>query len=143
MLAACQQEARLSDVRPALASAPVTERQSELIPGPILPLQSAENPFHNNQQAINEGQRLFSWFNCTGCHANHGGGAIGPPLTDAEWIYGSEASNIYETILKGRPNGMPSFAGKIPSYQIWQLVAYVQMISHSADKNTDPKDPKK
>ena len=35
-----------------------------------------------------QGKRLFSWYNCIGCHAN-GGGGIGPPLMDDEWIYGS------------------------------------------------------
>ena len=31
--------------------------------------------------------------------------------------------------MKGRPNGMPSFRGRIPEDQIWQLVAYVRSLS--------------
>ena len=32
-------------------------------------------------------------------------------------------------IVEGRPNGMPSFRGKIPDQQIWQLAAYVRAMS--------------
>jgi cytochrome c oxidase cbb3-type subunit 3 len=77
---------------------------------------------------VNEGKRLYQWFNCVGCHAN-GGGDIGPPLMDDKWIYGSEPRNIYQTITEGRPNGMPSFRGKIADAQIWQIVAYVRSMS--------------
>jgi cytochrome c oxidase cbb3-type subunit 3 len=66
--------------------------------------------------------------NCSGCHFQ-GGGGIGPPLMDSEWIYGSEPENIFETIVEGRPNGMPSFRGKLGNDQIWQLVAYVRSMS--------------
>ena len=45
---------------------------------------------------------------------------------DDEWIYGSSPANIYESISEGRPNGMPSWGGHIPDYQIWELVTYVQ-----------------
>jgi cytochrome c oxidase cbb3-type subunit 3 len=51
---------------------------------------------------------------------------------DDEWIYGSRAANIFETIVEGRPNGMPAFRGKIPDAQVWQLVAYVQAMSGNA-----------
>ena len=47
---------------------------------------------------------------------------MGPPLMDDKWIYGSAPENIYATIIQGRPNGMPSFAGKIPTQQVWQIV---------------------
>lgn len=77
---------------------------------------------------ISEGKRLYHWFNCVACHAE-GGGGIGPALMDSKWIYGSEPRQIYATILEGRPNGMPSFRGKIPDAQVWQLVAYVRSMS--------------
>ncbi len=47
---------------------------------------------------------------------------------DAKWIYGSSPENIYDTIVQGRPNGMPAFGGKIPGQQVWQLVAYVRSL---------------
>ena len=61
--------------------------------------------------------------NCNGCHAPHGAGGMGPPLSDAEWIYGSEPAQIFLTVVQGRPNGMPSFAQALPEDDIWKLVA--------------------
>ena len=75
--------------------------------------------------------------NCTGCHA-HGGGAIGPPLMDDNWIYGSQPDQIFATIVEGRPNGMPSFRGKLPDYEIWQLAAYVRSLSGQTPKHAAP-----
>jgi cytochrome c oxidase cbb3-type subunit 3 len=54
---------------------------------------------------------------------------MGPPLIDDQWIYGSDPANIFETIVEGRPNGMPSFRYKIPDNQVWQLTAYVRSMS--------------
>jgi cytochrome c oxidase cbb3-type subunit 3 len=54
---------------------------------------------------------------------------------DDRWIYGSDPENIFSTIVEGRPNGMPSFRGKIPDYQVWQLVAYVQSLSGNVPKD--------
>jgi cytochrome c oxidase cbb3-type subunit III len=54
---------------------------------------------------------------------------------DDRWIYGSDPENIVATIMEGRPNGMPSFRGKIPEYQIWQIAAYVQSLSGMVPKD--------
>jgi cytochrome c oxidase cbb3-type subunit III len=85
-------------------------------------------PYVRNAYAISQGKRLFDWFNCSGCHAN-GGGGIGPPLMDEEWRYGHTPEAIYATIVQGRPHGMPSYRGKIPEQQVWQLVAYVRAVA--------------
>lgn len=85
-------------------------------------------PYEGNAYGVSEGKRLYNQFNCSGCHFQ-GGGGIGPPLMDAQWIYGSAPENIFETIVEGRPNGMPSFRGKIGTDQVWQLVAYVRSMS--------------
>src|SRR5438046_958872 len=74
-----------------------------------------ESEIEGNAFALSEGKRLFYAFNCSGCHAN-GGGGIGPPLMDSEWLYGHEPDAIFTTIARGRPNGMPAFGGKVPPY---------------------------
>jgi len=86
-----------------------------------------KNPYEGNSYAITEGQRLYNWYNCAGCHFR-GGGGIGPALMDKVWIYGGEPGNIYASILEGRPNGMPSWRGKIPEYQIRQIATFVQSL---------------
>jgi cytochrome c oxidase cbb3-type subunit III len=84
--------------------------------------------YAENALALSEGKRLYTYFNCVGCHA-HGGGGMGPPLMDDKWIYGHEPQQVFATIIQGRPNGMPSFGGKIPDYQVWQLAQYVRSMS--------------
>jgi cytochrome c oxidase cbb3-type subunit III len=90
-----------------------------------------------NAYAMSEGKRLFSWMNCSGCHGN-GGGDKGPPLMDEHWIYGSAPEQIFDTIVQGRPNGMPAYRGRIPDAQVWQLVAYVRSISGLASHSAAP-----
>ncbi len=51
---------------------------------------------------------------------------MGPPLTDNLWIYGSDPENIFDTVVKGRPRGMPSFRGRLNNDDIWKVVAYVR-----------------
>ena len=89
--------------------------------------QAMRNPYADNAYAETEGQRLYEWFNCSGCHAR-GGGAIGPPLMADVWRYGKEPGNIYTSIVEGRPNGMPSWRGKLTEYEVWQLVTYVEAL---------------
>jgi cytochrome c oxidase cbb3-type subunit 3 len=96
-----------------------------------------KNEYEENAVALNDGKRLFQWFNCVGCHAQ-GGGGMGPPLMDEQWIYGSEPDQIFATIVEGRPNGMPSFRGKIPDYQVWQLAGYVRSLSRQVAKDVAP-----
>ena len=81
-----------------------------------------------DDEQIAEGRQLFNQYNCSGCHAA-GGGAIGPALMDDEWIYGRGIENIFFTIVEGRPQGMPSYRGRIPDGQIRALAAYVQSLS--------------
>jgi cytochrome c oxidase cbb3-type subunit 3 len=96
--------------------------------------------FDQNSWSMTQGAQLYQAFNCVGCHA-HGGGGMGPPLMDEKWIYGSEPQQIYGSIVYGRPNGMPSFHGKIPDSQVWQIVAYVRSLSGLANPSAaNPRD---
>jgi cytochrome c oxidase cbb3-type subunit 3 len=119
-----------------------TPRQGSL--QPALPLQGGvkqaaedRSPYDGNAYAVNQGKRLYRWFNCNGCHAN-GGGGMGPPLADAQWRYGSSPAQIFASITQGRPQGMPSFGGHIPDDQVWQIVAYVRSMSGQLRKDVAP-----
>lgn len=128
-LTACDREQRRLRESPAGATPSTIVRMSELQPGTAQDTTThIANPYEGNAYAISEGQRLFGWYNCAGCHSN-GGGGMGPALMDEKWIYGSAPENIYATIVQGRPNGMPSFAGRIPTQQLWQIVSYVRSLS--------------
>jgi cytochrome c oxidase cbb3-type subunit 3 len=90
-----------------------------------------------NAYALAQGKLYYRWFNCIGCHAQ-GGGAIGPALMDDSWVYGKDPDAIFATIMEGRPNGMPSFRGRIPEEQAWQIVAYVRSMSGLVTSDAAP-----
>jgi cytochrome c oxidase cbb3-type subunit 3 len=113
---------------------------STLSPGqsaPVATRNAKAEDYVSNAYHLSEGKRLFSWYNCTGCHGNGGGGS-GPALMDGEWRYGGRMENIVATIREGRPNGMPSFRGKVPDEQIWQLAAFVRSLSGNVPKDAAP-----
>ena len=134
---ACEREERGFRVEPPQADRINSKRLTTLQPGEPIPLPPVVNEYEENAYALAEGKRLFSQMNCVGCHAN-GGGAIGPALMDDKWIYGSRPEQIFATIVEGRPNGMPSFHGKLPDYQVWQLAAYVRSLSGQVPKDAAP-----
>ena len=134
----CERERREYHSGPARAASP-GPRLSTLQPGvpqadPVDPigLHYANNAFH-----VSQGGRLYRWFNCNGCHAA-GGGGIGPALMDDEWRYGGRIDQIHASILDGRPNGMPTWRGKLTDQQAWQLAAYVLSMSGNVRKDAAP-----
>ena len=96
---------------------------------------AVQNPYWRSPDAIRDGQRLYDWYNCSGCHAG-GGGGMGPPLMDQRWIYGSRPANLFDVIVEGRPGGMPAFGGKIPADQIWKIIAYIATMGGMQDAGT-------
>jgi cytochrome c oxidase cbb3-type subunit 3 len=133
----CERETRRFRELPPTATADASLRLSPLQPGPPARLVRLRSAYEDNAYAASEGKRLFSQFNCVGCHG-HGGGAMGPPLMDEEWIYGSEPENIFATIVQGRPNGMPAFGGRVAASQVWQLVVYIRSLSGLLAKDVAP-----
>ena len=128
-IAACKREERGFRVK-----TPETDRIQSKALVPIMAGGSpapahVRNDYENNAYAMSEGKRLYSAFNCAGCHSGGGGGGMGPPLIDDVWIYGNAPEQIFATIVEGRPNGMPSFRNKLPNYQVWQLAAYIRSMS--------------
>ena len=94
-------------------------------------------PFESNAYQLNQGKRLYDWFNCKGCHAN-GGGLSGPAFMDGWWRYGPDAVTVFVSIRDGRPNGMPGFRDKLTTDQIWQLSGYVRAVGAWSKKTAYP-----
>jgi cytochrome c oxidase cbb3-type subunit III len=133
----CKKEERPFAEQP-MSNAERSLQVSQLAPGPEHAQASpVKNYYENNAWGMAEGKRLYEFYNCVGCHA-HGGGGMGPPLMDAKWIYGSNPEQIFASIIEGRPNGMPSFRGKIPEEQLWQLVAYVRSVGGLTNTGAEP-----
>jgi len=138
LLAGCDRETRESRGTPVAETTPLPPttdfsagQPQNIPPDPRAKLYEG-NAFH-----IGQGQALFTQMNCVGCHA-HGGGAIGPPLMDDEWRYGGRIEQIVASIVQGRPNGMPSWQGKLTEQQIWELAAYVRSMSGLVPKDVPP-----
>jgi len=139
-LAACQREDR--NFRPPQMG---TQSEEEVVMGSLSP---GETPaaqattgqaqqYEGSAYQVAQGKKNFAQFNCNGCHANGGGGS-GPALMDDKWIYGGRIENIVQSIREGRPNGMPSFRGKLTDEQIWQLAAYVRSLGGNLPKDVAP-----
>jgi cytochrome c oxidase cbb3-type subunit 3 len=139
-LAGCQGEERDFEATPSGATATRSLRMSDVVPGAVETRPHVDNPYEDSAYDVSEGRRLYHWFNCSGCHAEGGGGS-GPALMDNAWIYGSDAANVFATIVQGRPNGMPAFGGRIPENEVWQLVAYVRSMSGLVSKQAAPNRP--
>lgn len=136
LLAACErEERRLNSAHPSGPQQMVS--QVALQPGPNVVADTAEGPYDDNAYSTSEGQQLFNQMNCSGCHAN-GGGGMGPALMDDQWIYGSRPDQIFASIAEGRPNGMPTWKYRLSNQQIWQLVAYVRSLSGLTPKGARP-----
>jgi cytochrome c oxidase cbb3-type subunit III len=140
LVAACDREDREYRSNPVTTQTEEKLALSPLSPGPAAPVEQRSGigqGYEENAYHIAQGKRLYTWFNCTGCHA-HGGGGSGPALMDDRWIYGGQIENIVQTIREGRPNGMPSFRGKVPNDQIWQIAAYVRSMGRNVPKDAAP-----
>lgn len=133
---ACEREQRNFRTAPPAARVDIVT-QSEIQPGQAYTPVQTKNESEYKAYDLSQGKQLFEQYNCSGCHF-HGGGGIGPPLMDDKWIYGGDPQNIFQTIVEGRPNGMPSFRAKIPDAQVWQIVAYVRSMSGQAPKDVSP-----
>lgn len=92
-------------------------------------VQSAvRDPYDGNQGAIEEGRFLYVHMNCAYCHGFDGKGGMGPDLTDQRWRYGASDADIFNSIFRGRAQGMPAWGEMLPQNQIWELVAYVRSL---------------
>lgn len=112
-------------------------RTSELAAGPHGPPPDIRNPYAEEPGALADGRQLYLAFNCAGCHGMAGGGGIGPPLADGDWIYGGSDANIYATIVQGRPNGMPAFGPAMAGEAVWKVAAYVKSLGRGSGENQD------
>jgi cytochrome c oxidase cbb3-type subunit 3 len=143
LLVSCEREQRGFREATAASTSSSAEQKVEFQPAAgstasMAPtISSMADPYEYNAYAVSEGATLYNEYNCVGCHA-HGGGGMGPALIDKDWIYGYKPEEIYKSIVEGRPNGMPSFRGKIADYQVWEIVAFVRSMSGQLRKDVAP-----
>jgi len=95
------------------------------------------NPYEGNPQRIAEGAKMFVAYNCLDCHGADGSGGMGPSFQDSRWHFGGTAGEVFQSIFEGRPDGMPSWGGRLDNEQIWRLVAYVRTLDKGHSVTTE------
>ena len=62
---------------------------------------------------------------CAPCHEEHGGGSIGPNLTDDYWMHGNTHDRMLAIVAYGVPEkGMPGWSTVLTPEQVAQVTAY-------------------
>lgn len=80
---------------------------------------------------IASGQSIFQTA-CAACHANDGGGGVGPNLTDEYWMHGGSIADIFKSIKYGWPDkGMKSWKDDFSPKQIAELSSYIRSLKGS------------
>lgn len=133
-IAGCHDSVKSTSV--ATGGPAIVENPVGPVPGVVQNVHYSVNPYRNDAVALQDGRRLFDWYNCSGCHGGHAGGGMGPSLRDPVWLYGDRDDQIFDSIAHGRSAGMPAWGTKIPEDQIWQLVTYIK--SMGTPQEPDP-----
>jgi cytochrome c(L) len=98
-----------------------------LLLGTVRAEDEPRNPFAGDAAAAAEGKRLFLKMGCYSCHGHEAEGAVGPDLTDDEWIYKPTDSMIFNTIAKGRRGTvMAPFSDQLAPEEIWKIVEFLR-----------------
>ena len=78
-----------------------------------------------NADAVARGQAVFA-ANCVACHGANAEGLVGPNLTDAYWIHGSNPVDVYKTVADGvLAKGMLAWKATLGDGATKDVVAYV------------------
>lgn len=76
-------------------------------------------------EAVKRGEALYV-ANCVACHGTKSEGGVGPNLTDAYWLHGGTAKDIYKVIDKGVVDkGMLAWGAILGGSKVGDVAAYV------------------
>jgi mono/diheme cytochrome c family protein len=98
-----------------------------LLPALALHAQQLTNPYGADPVVAAEGKKLYDAQGCMACHGNNARGAVGPDLTDDEWLRAPSDEMIFNTIKNGRAGTLMSpFRDAMTDEQIWKIVTYLR-----------------
>ena len=100
-----------------------------------------QNPVAADATSVAAGQKLYVK-HCSECHGDTGKGDgemaedLNPKpanLTDADWKHGSSDGEIFVVVRDGvKGTGMKSFAKKMTTHEMWDVVNYLRSIGPKA-----------
>lgn len=95
--------------------------------------------FDESASALSAGQRIFS-ANCAACHAQDGGGGVGPNLTDEYWLHGGSIQDIFRVTKYGIPEkGMIPWQDQLSPEEMQQVSSFIKSLQGTTPAN--PKEP--
>jgi mono/diheme cytochrome c family protein len=119
------------------------------------------NPYKDTQaDVVEQGQKFFRDYSCSGCHGGNGGGGMCPALTNDIWVYGGDDDTLFRLITLGSDElqklgytriGRENVVGPMPPFgliiktsdDLWKMLAFVRSNYHGdpAYKFGAPPDP--
>lgn len=85
------------------------------------------NPLEATDEHVKAGRKAWISSGCMACHGNNARGAVGPDLTDDEWLRAYSDEMVFNTIKRGRSGtAMSGFGDTLTDTQIWQLMTWLQ-----------------
>lgn len=85
------------------------------------------------------GKSIFE-ANCAACHAQDGGGGVGPNLTDDYWLHGGDIKDVFTVIKYGViSKGMVPWEDQLAPQEIQEVASYILSLKGTTPAN--PKDP--
>ncbi len=102
------------------SAAPAAPEVAKAAPG-------MKNPVEGDKEAIEEGKKIFAQ-NCATCHGGNAKGGIGPDLTAKQKKFGNSDGDLYASVSKGRPGGMPEWETSLGRDRVWKVIAYLRSI---------------
>lgn len=95
--------------------------------------------FDESAAALASGKTIFD-ANCAACHAQDGGGGIGPNLTDAYWLHGGGIADIFKIVKYGViEKGMVPWEDQLSPVEIQNVSSYILTLGGTSP--AIPKDP--
>lgn len=123
-------QGRIADYEAEMAAA--RAQASELAAQRSGPTDASLLALAEDDAALELGRTTYGQM-CASCHADDGGGMIGPNLVDDYWIHGNSPMAIHTVIEQGvLPKGMPAWGMMLRPEQIDAMTAYLISIAGSA-----------
>lgn len=124
MIAQYEKEMKVGDAIKSQALAKFEQEMASLTPS-------------KDQAVLVTGHDVFLK-NCAPCHAQDGGGIVGPNLTDDYWIHGKEFKDNLRVIYNGVPEkGMVTWKSLLKPAEILAVGSYIYTL-----RGTKPANPK-